>query len=81
MKARDVCERLKKMVIHNYAGKKRQGNFGSRGLAIYFPHSNKAYQSDPDKDGYQKGNNNYPVEFVQTQTWADFLHAYFAKVP
>jgi hypothetical protein len=38
----------------------RQGRFGSAGVAIYFPESKRAYDNDPDGDGYALGNTHYP---------------------
>ena len=74
-------------VILNYAASDRTGPagskgwaFGASGLAIYFPASNAMYKSDQyAQDGYEKLNTFFPVEFVQKQTWTDFLHAYFQK--
>ncbi len=68
------------MVIDSYASTQRQGRFGSAGVAIYFPESKQAYDNDPDGDGYALGNTHYPVEFVDRQRWARFLHAYFEQV-
>jgi hypothetical protein len=68
-------------VIANYASPQRQGKFGSGGVAIYFPESKLAYENDPDHDGYALGNTHYPVEFVDKQRWAKFLHAWFGQVP
>jgi hypothetical protein len=68
------------MVLDNYASTQRQGRFGSGGVAIYFPESKRAFDSDPDGDGYVLGNTHYPVEFVDRQRWAKFLHAYFEQV-
>jgi hypothetical protein len=68
-------------VLENYASTRRQGDFGSKGMAIYFPNSKFAFNSDPDRAGYLPGNTVYPVEFVQREGWAPFLHAYFARVP
>jgi hypothetical protein len=50
-------------------------------VAIYFPESKLAYENDPDRDGYALGNTLYPVEFVDKQRWAKFLHAWFGQVP
>jgi hypothetical protein len=67
-------------VIASYAGRDRQGNFGSNGLAIYFPASESLYKGDQyAQNGYEKSNTNFPVEFVQKQTWGDFLHEYFKR--
>jgi cysteine peptidase C11 family protein len=66
----------------NYAGLERQGSYGSNGIAIYFPHSQRAYTTDPyNEGGYEKDNKLYPVEFVQKELWSDFLHAYWSRVP
>jgi Clostripain family len=68
-------------IIDSYASAQRQGRFGSAGLAIYFPATQLAYDNDPDHDGYELNNTNYPVEFVDRQKWAKFLHAYLAQAP
>lgn len=61
-------------------------NFGSYGLAIYFPQDGNTYDSDEWNDNsYDKPPSNrflpYPVAFVADHKWSDFLHAYFAAVP
>lgn len=68
-------------MLANYAGPARLGNYGSHGLAIYFPARRALFTTDPDGDGYQKSNTFYPVEFVQSHRWADFLGAYYNLVP
>jgi hypothetical protein len=69
-------------VLNNYAGNTRKGSFGSNGIAIYFPAAGSLYRADPFAEGgYEKANSRFPVEFVTRHTWADFLHAYFARVP
>lgn len=76
-----VLEFLRLAVLANYVGPQRVCPWGSTGLAIYFPSGRQIYEGDGvRKEGYQKSNTFYPVEFVQKQRWADFLHAYFAKV-
>jgi hypothetical protein len=72
---------LKAAVLGNYAAASRRGKYGSAGVAIYFPASKVAFDTDPDHEGYVSGNTHYPVEFVQREGWAKFLHAYLAKVP
>jgi hypothetical protein len=70
------------MVIANYAHPGHQGNFGSNGLAIFFPESGARYNTDPfEEGGYQKANTYYPIQFVQDHRWADFLAAWFAAAP
>jgi hypothetical protein len=69
-------------IIARHAGAKRQGAYGSNGLAIYFPAAGHEYTSDPFAEGgYDKGNQFFPVDFVQHERWADFLHAYWQRVP
>ncbi len=73
---------IKAAVKHNFFGADRKGAFGSNGLAIYFPATGTDYKNDPyETGGYKKDNRLFPVEFVQTNRWADFLQAYFLKVP
>lgn len=68
-------------VVAKWAGAKRTGNFGSNGLCIYFPATNRDYQTDPwAKNGYEKANAYHPVSFVRDQHWTEFLHAYWALV-
>jgi hypothetical protein len=71
--ASSVVQAVTSTVIANYAGSDRKGNFGSKGLSIYFPEKRSLFQADPDNEGYMKTNAHYPVEFVQTHKWADFL--------
>lgn len=80
-RANEVRERLSAAVIANYASSKRRGAWGSNGLAIYYPRSAAAYQKDPDGDGYAAGNTLFPVEFVEKESWAPFLHQYWKLVP
>jgi hypothetical protein len=69
------------IIIDRYAGDDRQGDFGSRGLAIYFPQTKGLYLSDRYGYAYREDNKKYPVEFVQVHRWDNFLHAYFERVP
>lgn len=71
--AQSVEAAVKQAVIANYAGTDRQNEFGSTGLAIYFPENAALFQSDPDYEAYFKSNAHYPVEFVQKHKWADFV--------
>jgi hypothetical protein len=80
-RAKAAAAALDGSVLANYASASRQGDFGSRGVAIYFPKSKFAFESDPDRQGYVPGNTLYPVEFVQREGWVKFLHAYLEKVP
>jgi hypothetical protein len=88
-KAAAVSAIIRSSVLRNYAGTARGGTFGSHGLAIYFPPDGVAYQQDWLKeDGYENSRTRrarkrpvFPVEFVQSQYWADFLHVYFKYFP
>lgn len=81
-RAKAVRKILSSGVIANYAGAERLGSFGSTGLAIYFPSSKQEYLDDPYAEGgYEKGNEFYPVEFVQRERWADFLHVFLSRTP
>jgi Clostripain family len=80
-RATAAADAARAAVIANYASAQRQGKFGSNGLAVYFPDSQLAFDNDPDHDGYVAGNTLYPVEFVDKQRWAAFLHAYLTEVP
>jgi Clostripain family len=82
-RARKAREGIANCIIAKYASKDRDEGtkYGSTGLAIYFPKSGFAFSQDRDHDGYEKKNSCFPIEFVQTYKWADFLAAYFALVP
>ena len=58
----------------------RKSKFGSEGVAIYFPKTQVDLDNDADGSAYQPGNTVYPVEFVDKQKWANFLHHYLTKV-
>jgi Clostripain family len=78
-KASDARAALHDLVIDNYASTWRQGSFGSEGVAIYFPKSRLEFDNDADGAAYRPGNAHYPVEFVDTQKWSNFIHAYLAR--
>jgi hypothetical protein len=80
-RAQRVRDRLKDIVIHNYAGTQRQGKYGSSGLAIYYPATNVEYVADPDGDAYKESNTVFPVQFVKDHRWDNFMHAYLSNVP
>ena len=73
---------LSSSIVANYAGQERMGAYGSTGVAIYFPATQRDHLSDPySEGGYEKDNTYFPVQFVQNEKWADFLHAYWNRVP
>jgi hypothetical protein len=81
-RAETVIQMLEKEVIIDwYAGDDGEGDFGSRGLAIYFPENKRLYLSDRFGYAYRDDNKRYPVDFVQLHRWDNFLHAYFERVP
>ncbi len=79
-KATTARNALHDMVIDNCASAQRQGKFGSEGVAIYFPKTQVDLDNDADGSAYQPGNTVYPVEFVDKQKWANFLHRYLSTV-
>jgi hypothetical protein len=79
--AQRLIDLLSSAVVANYAGSDRQGDWGSTGLAIYFPKTLTLYTKDPYAEkGYEKNNTFMPVEFVQKERWTDFLHAYWKAI-
>lgn len=76
-----VQEISQRAVINSYAHASMQGSFGSHGVAIYFPATKSQYDGDSLSAAYQDANTNYPVEFVQTHRWDNFLQEYIKKVP
>lgn len=81
-----VLQIIKTSVLSNYAGQARQGTYGSKGLAIYFPAKGTTYENDwIAEGGYENSRTKplgqaaaaFPVEFVEHHYWSDFLHVYF----
>lgn len=83
--AKVVRDLIEASVLRNYAGADRLGSFGSNGLAVYFPPDGATYCKDfLTEGGYENSRTKpgqpappFPVEFVETHYWADFLHVYF----
>ncbi len=72
---------IRSCVLSYYASNDRKGRFGSTGLAIYYPERKLFFDNDDfGRLAYLRTNDNYPVEFVTTQKWPDFLQQYFAVV-
>jgi hypothetical protein len=79
---------IQSSILRNYAGEKRKGGtYGSNGLAIYFPPNGSSYDNDWLREGgYENSRTRpsgqkepvFPVEFVESHHWADFLHVYFS---
>ena len=67
---------LDDLVLDNYASPARQGEFGSHGVAIYFPGAHLMYHLDPDYDAYRPTNPSHPVQFVDNEQWSALVHAY-----
>jgi hypothetical protein len=77
--AKAVQQTLSAAMIDIHYGGQRSP---SSGLCIYFPASGQAYTSDGfAENGYEPDNQFKAVEFVKTQNWTKFLHAYFEQVP
>ncbi|HEX7312600.1 MAG TPA: clostripain-related cysteine peptidase [Pyrinomonadaceae bacterium] len=79
-RAEEVKALVDSMTVGNYAGPARRAQFGSAGLAIYFPANNAAYQDDKFKKAYTDENEFQAVRFVREHLWDNFLHAYFKRV-
>ncbi|WP_169314612.1 clostripain-related cysteine peptidase [Thiothrix nivea] len=77
-KAKLVCKLIDLLIIDNYASKYLQGDFGSKGIAIYFPETHALFLQDKYSTGYLNGNPEYPVEFVDKFKWDDFLQSYYS---
>jgi len=75
--ALELSKAIQDVVVENYAQDPSMlGNFGSHGLAIYFPSSKDEYDNDPLSASYQESNTDFPVEFVQDHRWDNFLYTY-----
>lgn len=75
---RDLMDSYTSLIICNFSNEKKKGEVNSTGLSIYFPSGRSVYNSDlRSEEGYEKQNLRLPVEFVQKERWADFLHAYY----
>jgi hypothetical protein len=81
-RAKTVLDSIVSSVPSYYVSPNTPETFGSRGLAIYFPASEREYLDDPDRDGYDKTNAKaqFPVEFVYDARWVDFLRAYWSAL-
>lgn len=71
----DARSAMQRHIAYNYASSRSAKPSGSKGIAIYFPESRKAFEDDPFNDGYKKANTFYPVDFVKNEAWADMLYA------
>lgn len=86
-KAMHISDLLVKAVDgRRYAGSKRKdGAYGSHGLAIYFPPSRQDYEGDMLNDGsydqIQARKRPWPVAFVADTSWSRFLLSYFGVMP
>ncbi len=74
--ARGLIARLHSAIAASIAGECRRKEYGSHGVAIYFPPTIEAFDSDAMAgDGYRKTNDSYPVAFVRESSWPDLLIA------
>jgi hypothetical protein len=83
--ASNVRRAMQSVIMKRYASSgSNTPTYGSQGLAIYFPGSQKDYTCDPDHSGYDKqaiarGEVQAPPEFVLDTKWADFLQTYLSS--
>ncbi|MGC2405304.1 MAG: clostripain-related cysteine peptidase [Candidatus Cybelea sp.] len=69
-----VSTAVSKAVIAHYASPDEIPNFGSYGVAIYFPDSLDLFLAEP---AYEPDNvESAPVEFVRSHDWSRFLRTY-----
>ena len=80
-RANRAGQALRDAVMATYAGHDRAGDFGSSGLAIYFPPDFDAWMDDVDHEGYLESNQVQPVQFVTDHSWDNFLAKYLAVTP
>jgi len=80
-RARAVRKLITQAVLANYASQRLQKDYGSFGIAIYFPASQRDFDDDsPANLGYQLDNMDHPVEFVHMKKgWAPMLHEYLKR--
>ena len=72
-------EKLRQSIKYNRSSYDAASKFGAAGLSIYFPIDKSVFESDPHHRGYQKGNKDYPVPFVDETQWPSLLQAYLKK--
>lgn len=79
--ATKVSQTISTAVVANYASANRTANYGSYGVAIYFPPTYELFKLEPAyiPDEVVTA----PVEFVQQHSWSRFLDAYlrFSLIP
>jgi hypothetical protein len=71
-------------VLDGFVAEEKQGSgrSGSHGVAIYFPPNQTAFVNDPEHTGYQSGNQDNPVAFVNDHNWDEWLQSqYFDEFP
>jgi cysteine peptidase C11 family protein len=75
-KAVKIKALVSEAVLKAYASSDMVNNYGSFGLAIFFPATANDFQTDPDSSGYSKANTLFPIEFVNDEVWSDLVNAY-----
>lgn len=53
---------------------------GSHGVAIYFPPTKTDFDNDPEHTGYMQDNTVFPVDFVQSHNWDEFLQRFYENI-
>jgi hypothetical protein len=70
-----------KLVVDNYAGPDRLRDYGSTGLAVYFPLRTEHTKHDPESRWYLSDNKDSPLSFVREHRWSEFVQRYLRSVP
>jgi hypothetical protein len=77
--AANAIEKIRPMVVSNYASSRSQGElgndlYGSQGVAIYYPKTARDFRQDYFHKGYLKENKDRPIAFVKDERWAELLY-------
>lgn len=71
-----AIDALQDTIVTNYASTLRQDEWGSKGIAVFFPLNESAFHQDPDNGGYRLDNNFKPISFVHDKEWSKFIAKY-----
>ena len=69
-KAQKIQDLLSTAILKAYASQSIITNYGSNGIAIFFPQSAADFDNDPDSSGYDRANTLFPIEFVNDEDWS-----------
>jgi hypothetical protein len=64
-------------VLANFASEASKKDYGSNGIAIYFPHTGDEFKEDGNHGGYLDTNKIAQVQFVADHRWDNFLLSFY----